>query len=80
MENKIHSKISGDCTNFGNCRCYLAEHLPQPPSTSPYVWYRGATYATFRMRTGSGMTKLLHIKYSVTALLSHVSHLTMGLT
>jgi hypothetical protein len=26
------------------------------------------------------MTKLLHIKYSVTTLLSPVAHLTMGLT
>jgi hypothetical protein len=65
---------------FGNCNCSFAVHLQSTPFPKPYVWYRGATYATVRLRIGSGMTKLLHIKYSVTTLLSCMYHLTMGLT
>jgi hypothetical protein len=47
---------------FFNCRCSSAVHFQPTTLTSPYVWYRKETYATFRLRIGSGTTELCHIK------------------
>jgi hypothetical protein len=80
MENTMQfTKLTHESI-FGNYRCSPAVHCQPPPSTKPYVWYRGAAFASFRLRIGSGMTKISHIKYSVTTLLSHVCMLLMGTT
>jgi hypothetical protein len=60
MENTMQfTKLTHESI-FGNCRCSPAVLLQPPTFTRLQVWYRGATYATLRMRIGSGMIKLCH--------------------